>query len=53
MADCEPILRIARLLDYLPLSIRDRYLFCLAPADVTDGAVASALLSFARAYCYR
>eukprot|EP00884_Botryococcus_braunii_P009866 jgi/Botrbrau1/18881/Bobra.177_2s0040.1 len=53
MADCEAMLRIARLLDHLPLSLKERYQFCQAPADASEPAIASALLGFARAYCYR
>ena len=41
------------LLRHLPLSLRERYLFAIAPVDPDDAPVTSALLTFAAAYCHR
>ncbi len=45
--------RLLLLLRHLPLSLRERYLFALAPVDPDDAPVTGALLSFAAAYCHR
>ena len=42
--------RLLLLLRHLPLSLRERYLFALAPVDPDDAPVTGALLSFAAAY---
>lgn len=45
--------RLLLLLRHLPLSLRERYLFAMAPVDPEDSPVTGALLTFAAAYCHR
>ncbi|KDD71914.1 hypothetical protein H632_c4175p0, partial [Helicosporidium sp. ATCC 50920] len=43
----ESVMGAAALLSHLPLSLKDRYNFCLAPASTRDPRIAAALLRFA------
>ncbi|KAJ7528222.1 hypothetical protein O6H91_16G090200 [Diphasiastrum complanatum] len=45
------ILEVARLLDEFPMSIKDRFLFCICPIDLDNQVVTGALLKFATEYC--
>ncbi|KAJ7528220.1 hypothetical protein O6H91_16G090200 [Diphasiastrum complanatum] len=46
-----PIKEVARLLDEFPMSIKDRFLFCICPIDLDNQVVTGALLKFATEYC--
>ena len=52
-SDYEAMHKLALMLRHLPLSLRDAYTFAISPADPDDPIIASALLSFATAYCQR
>lgn len=45
--------KLALMLRHLPLSLREHYIFAISPADPDEPSVASALLSFATAYCQK
>ena len=51
LADIDNIHALAKLIQRLPLTTREQYLYACSPTDATDGPVASALLNFAKAYC--
>ncbi|WVZ60527.1 hypothetical protein U9M48_010537 [Paspalum notatum var. saurae] len=36
IADCEDMLKVAAIVDDLPLGLYDKYLFCLSPVDMRD-----------------
>jgi ATP-dependent RNA helicase SUPV3L1/SUV3 len=47
MRHCESMLIIADMLEKLPLSLEDRFLFCICPVDTDDHMAMGALLQFA------
>ena len=51
MRDMEEPIEIAKLLQNLPLTLDDHFLFSCAPVDVSDGMVVRATLKFAKAFC--
>nr|XP_043624518.1 DExH-box ATP-dependent RNA helicase DExH16, mitochondrial [Erigeron canadensis] len=50
IADCEEMLKVAAVLDELPISLHDKYLFCLSPADMSDEILSQGLTQFAHTY---
>lgn len=53
IADCEELLKVAVVVDELPLSLYDKYLFCLSPVDMNDDISAQGLSQFAENYAKR
>ena len=53
LGDFDNMYRLAVMLRHLRLTLREQYLFAVAPADAQDPPVASALVSFATAYNLR
>lgn len=53
IADCEEMLKVAAVVDELPLNLYDKYLFCLSPVDMNDGISAQGLTQFAENYAKR
>lgn len=51
MRNMEESIAIAQLLAKLPLTLEDHFLFSIAPVDVRDAMVASAVVKFARTFC--
>jgi ATP-dependent RNA helicase SUPV3L1/SUV3 len=59
IADCEDMLKVAAIVDELPLGLYDKYLFCLSPVDIRDdistkGLIQAnifVLLSFSYVFC--
>ncbi|KVH97362.1 ATP-dependent RNA helicase SUV3, mitochondrial isoform X1 [Cynara cardunculus var. scolymus] len=50
IADCEEMLKVAAVLDELPISLHDKYLFCISPADMSDEILSQGLTQFAHTY---
>ncbi|PWA49221.1 Helicase, C-terminal [Artemisia annua] len=50
IANCEEMMKVAAVLDEMPISLHDKYLFCLSPADMTDEILSQGLTQFAHAY---
>ncbi|CAN0857048.1 DExH-box ATP-dependent RNA helicase DExH16, mitochondrial [Linum grandiflorum] len=50
ISDCEDLLKVAVVLDELPLSLHDKYLFCISPVDMDDEISAQGLTQFASNY---
>ncbi|KAI3731781.1 hypothetical protein L1987_62970 [Smallanthus sonchifolius] len=50
IANCEELLKIAAVLDELPISLHDKYLFCISPADMSDEILSQGLTQFAQTY---
>ncbi|CAH1416572.1 unnamed protein product [Lactuca virosa] len=50
IANCEEMLKVAAVLDELPISLHDKYLFCLSPADMSDEILSQGLTQFAHTY---
>ncbi|KAK1390619.1 putative RNA helicase [Heracleum sosnowskyi] len=36
ITDCEELLKVAAVIDELPLGLHDKYLFCISPVDMSD-----------------
>ncbi|KAL3749102.1 hypothetical protein ACJRO7_010229 [Eucalyptus globulus] len=53
IADCEDMLKVAAIVDELPLALHDKYLFCLSPVDVNDDISTQGLIQFAQNYAKR
>ena len=51
MRDMDEIIAVAKLVQKLPLALEDHFMFAIAPVDVRDPMVVSALLTFAREFC--
>lgn len=49
-ANCEEMLKVAAVIDELPLSLQDKYLFCLSPVDMNDEISSQGLTQFAENY---
>lgn len=50
IADCEDMLKVAAIVDELPLGLYDKYLFCLSPVDIRDDISTKGLIQFAENY---
>lgn len=50
IADCEDMLKVAAIVDELPLALHDKYLFCQSPVDVRDDISTQGLIQFAENY---
>lgn len=50
IADCEDMLKVAAIVDGLPLGLYDKYLFCLSPVDMRDDISVQGLVQFAENY---
>ncbi|KAJ1293628.1 hypothetical protein BS78_01G083400 [Paspalum vaginatum] len=50
IADCEDMLKVAAIVDDLPLGLYDKYLFCLSPVDMRDDISVQGLVQFAENY---
>ncbi|KAG2728221.1 hypothetical protein I3760_01G194900 [Carya illinoinensis] len=50
IADCEETLKVAAVLDELPLGLHDKYLFCISPVDMADDISSQGLTQFAQNY---
>ncbi|PRQ55227.1 putative RNA helicase [Rosa chinensis] len=53
IADCEEIMKVAALIDELPLGLHDKYLFCISPVDLSDDISSQGLTQFAQNYAKR
>ncbi|KAL4284378.1 hypothetical protein GQ457_16G029050 [Hibiscus cannabinus] len=49
-ANCEEMLKVAAVIDGLPLSLHDKYLFCISPVDMNDEISSQGLKQFAETY---
>ncbi|KAA0049343.1 DExH-box ATP-dependent RNA helicase DExH16 [Cucumis melo var. makuwa] len=50
IVDCEVMLKVAAVLDEMPLSLHEKYLFCISPADMDDEITSQGLTQFAQNY---
>ncbi|GKB93694.1 DExH-box ATP-dependent RNA helicase DExH16, mitochondrial, partial [Tanacetum coccineum] len=50
IANCEEMMKVAAVLDEMPISLHDKYLFCLSPADMSDEILSQGLTQFAHTY---
>ncbi|XP_030507347.2 DExH-box ATP-dependent RNA helicase DExH16, mitochondrial isoform X1 [Cannabis sativa] len=50
IADCEDMMKVAAIIDELPLGLHDKYLFCISPVDVDDEISSQGLTQFAENY---
>ncbi|KAK7819800.1 dexh-box atp-dependent rna helicase dexh16 [Quercus suber] len=50
IADCEEMLKVAAVIDELPLGLHDKYLFCISPVDMNDEISSQGLTQFAQNY---
>ncbi|KAK2980626.1 hypothetical protein RJ640_011434, partial [Escallonia rubra] len=50
LADCEDMLKVAAVIDELPLGLQDKYLFCVSPVDMDDDISSQGLTQFAQSY---
>ncbi|XP_022137943.1 ATP-dependent RNA helicase SUV3, mitochondrial isoform X2 [Momordica charantia] len=50
ISDCEEMLKVAAVLDEMPLSLHDKYLFCISPVDMADDITSQGLTQFAQNY---
>lgn len=50
MANCEELLKVAAVIDELPLGLQDKYLFCISPVDMNDDISSQGLIQFAQNY---
>ncbi|KAL6498957.1 RNA helicase [Orobanche gracilis] len=51
IADCEHLLKVAAVIDELPLGLSDKYLFTVSPVDMDDDISSQGLTQFAKSYC--
>ncbi|KAF9618522.1 hypothetical protein IFM89_002217 [Coptis chinensis] len=47
IADCEEMLKVAAVIDELPLQLHDKYLFCISPVDMSDDISSQGLTQYA------
>ena len=52
-ADFQAKAQLAALLKHLPMSMRELWVFCHSPTDPEEPYLASALLTFATAFCVK
>ncbi|XWS13679.1 hypothetical protein CRYUN_Cryun36dG0059000 [Craigia yunnanensis] len=50
IANCEEILKVAAVIDELPLGLQDKFLFCISPVDMNDEISSQGLTQFAVNY---
>ncbi|XP_019155061.1 PREDICTED: DExH-box ATP-dependent RNA helicase DExH16, mitochondrial isoform X3 [Ipomoea nil] len=50
ISNIEDLLKVASIIDELPLSLHDKYLFCISPVDVDDDLSSQGLTQFATNY---
>ncbi|KAM3356350.1 ATP-dependent RNA helicase SUV3, mitochondrial isoform X1 [Capsicum galapagoense] len=50
IANCDELLKVAAVIDTLPLSLHDKYLFCISPVDMNDDISSQGLTQFATNY---
>lgn len=50
ISNCEAILKVAEVIEDLPLGLQERYLFCISPVEMDDGISAQGLIQFAEEY---
>ncbi|GLT60346.1 hypothetical protein SLA2020_331160 [Shorea laevis] len=50
ISNCEDILKVAAVVDQLPLGMHDKYHFCVSPVDMDDEISAQGLTQFAENY---
>ncbi|XXG68040.1 hypothetical protein AAC387_Pa06g1231 [Persea americana] len=50
ISNCEEMLKVATIIDELPLGLQDKYLFCISPVDINDDISAQGLIQFAENY---
>ncbi|KAJ4722507.1 ATP-dependent RNA helicase mitochondrial-like [Melia azedarach] len=50
IANCEEILKVAAVIDQLPLRLHNKYLFCISPVDMNDDISSQGLTQFATNY---
>ena len=51
MRDMDEVIAVAKLVQKLPLALEDHFMFAIAPVDVRDPMVISAMMTFARHFC--
>ncbi|KAG4987348.1 hypothetical protein JHK82_029722 [Glycine max] len=50
IVNCEQLLKVAAVIDELPLGLHEKYLFCISPADMDDEISSQGLAQFAENY---
>ncbi|XP_020230023.1 DExH-box ATP-dependent RNA helicase DExH16, mitochondrial [Cajanus cajan] len=50
IVNCEQLLKVAAVIDELPLGLHEKYLFCISPADMDDEISSQGLTQFADNY---
>ncbi|XP_015088189.1 ATP-dependent RNA helicase SUV3, mitochondrial [Solanum pennellii] len=50
IANCDELLKVAAIIDTLPLSLHDKYLFCISPVEMDDDISSQGLTQFATNY---
>ncbi|KAH1267768.1 DExH-box ATP-dependent RNA helicase DExH16, mitochondrial [Glycine max] len=50
IVNCEQLLKVAAVIDELPLGLHEKYLFCISPADMDDEISSQGLTQFAENY---
>ncbi|OMO85654.1 hypothetical protein COLO4_21524 [Corchorus olitorius] len=50
ISNCEELLKVASVVDQLPLGLQDKYLFCISPVDMNDDISSQGLVQFAENY---
>lgn len=50
IADCEEMLKVAAIVDELPLGLHDKYLFVISPVDMNNDISSQGLIQFAQTY---
>ncbi|CAK7327093.1 unnamed protein product [Dovyalis caffra] len=53
IADCEEMLKVAAVVDELPISLHDKYLFAISPVDMDDEIASQGLVQFAQQYAQK
>ncbi|KAL1561770.1 RNA helicase [Salvia divinorum] len=51
ITNCEEMLKAAAVIDELPLTLSDKYLFVMSPVDMEDDISSQGLTQFATSYC--
>ncbi|XP_074292328.1 ATP-dependent RNA helicase SUV3, mitochondrial [Silene latifolia] len=50
ISDCEQLLKVAAIIDELPLGLHEKYIFSISPVDVDDDISSQGLVQFAQTY---
>lgn len=50
IANCDELLKVAAIIDTLPLSLHDKYLFCISPVEMDDDISSQGLTQFVTNY---